>query len=145
MSIQVKRLPGEPILVISFTGSLISAIRSPGHSLMHRQIADLFAEAPGVITLIIDIREASLSFSDMVLALDNVRREIVDVGGRSFVEKNFQYALVGQGDLVELAADAMGQKQYGQIEVLLFSTPDEAIDYAHRKSESGTIFQTQQS
>lgn len=142
MSIQVERLPGESILVISFTGSLVNAIRSPGHALMHRQIADLIAETPGVITLIVDIREANLSFSDMVLALDNVRREIAEMGGSSFAAKNFRYTLVGQGDLVELTADAMGQKQYGQIEVLLFSTPDEAIYHARRQSESGTISKT---
>ena len=102
----------------------------PGPDDMDREILAIVKETPGKDYLILDVRDARLSFSSLVMLLADARSEIKEMGGKAFIDENMEYLFVGDGDLTELAVKALEQEQYGSIEARLFATIKEALAYA---------------
>ena len=48
----------------------------------------------------------------MVLA--KARDQIAKMGGKTYIDAHMRYLLVGSDDLINLAAEALHQEQYGQ-------------------------------
>ncbi len=130
MPVQIKKLPDEPITLITVTESIDQGIMLPGPEETDRQIMEIVAETPGIDYLIVDISSVELSFSELVAVLGDARQEIKALGGRAFVEANMRYLFVGSGELAELAVKALRQEQYGSIDTMLFRSVQEALTYA---------------
>lgn len=126
MPIQVTRLPGEPIITAVF-----------------EEPADFHAEVPAMFQRVIELRDtiedsdryffimdvsaARLSFSDIVFAMGesriarDQRRDDLPV----------TTLMVGSGPLLEMAAKAMNQRQYGGYGMRLCTSMDEALSVIH--------------
>ncbi len=72
--------------------------------------------------VIADVREFNLTFDSVTEALDLVRRHLVGIPVR--------FVVIGSGRFVELAAQAITQKQYGSFDMAkVFASDEEALAY----------------
>lgn len=133
MAVTYEKLPNEAITIITVSGSVDEGFLLPGPDEMDREILGIVEETPGHDYLIIDINDVQMSFSELVMVLGGVRREIKEMGGGAFVHTNITYLFVGSDDMAELAVKALGQDQYGHIEALLFPTVNEALAFAREQ------------
>jgi hypothetical protein len=72
-----------------------------------------------------DLTQISMNFSDMMLGM----REAALGGAGTAADPRTRHVLVGGHELLQLTADALKQEQYGQRNVPLFMTIDEALAY----------------
>jgi hypothetical protein len=117
MSVEIEPRPQERILLmISHPPS------NPDDNPAVIQSTQSFAaKMGGVFFLVADMRRVEMSFSDMVLSMSLLR----ELPGADQV----QIVVIGGGDMLKLAADAAKQKQYGQHNVALVATPEEAFNH----------------
>lgn len=79
-------------------------------------------QVQGVFFVIADVREFDLTFDTVTEGLDLVRRSLVGIPVR--------FVVIGSGKFVELAAQAITQRQYGSFEMAkVFATAEEALAY----------------
>ncbi len=72
--------------------------------------------------VITDARQFSVTFDVLVEALDLTRRNLAGIPVR--------FAVIGDDDLIRLAAEAIAQKQYGGFEAgKVFANDEEALAY----------------
>lgn len=121
MTNEVQRLPGEPIVIACFLDPF-DATKEPSE--VFRQIFDLRdgIEDDHYYT-VIDVTSVKGDFSSMVLTLG----EAAKVLRQRTSDKQVKLAIVGSGTLVELAAKAMEQDQYGSRKVSLFTSMEDAL------------------
>lgn len=134
----IEKLPSEAITVITVNGSILKDIVSEDHERAHHRVQSIIEETPGLDYLIMDLQRIKLTFSELVMVLANARDEIAALGGKAYIDANIRYLLVGSGDLIDLAAEALHQEQYGNIEVRVFPTVDMAVDFARRELSGQT-------
>ena len=85
-------------------------------------INDFYQQVQREFFVIVDARQFPVTFDVLVDALDLVRRHIAGVPVR--------FVVIGDGELVRLAAEAIAQKQYGGFEAgKVFATDSEALEY----------------
>lgn len=85
-------------------------------------IIDFHQQVQGEFFVIIDARQFPVTFDVLVDALDLTRRNLAGIPAR--------FVVIGDNDLVRLAAEAIAQKQYGGFEAgKVFSTDEEAFAY----------------
>jgi len=89
-------------------------------------IAEFSQNAQGDFFVIADTRALPMDFNGLVEVLNLVRRKLANVPVR--------FVAVGTGEMVQLAANAIAQKQYGGFEpAKVFATDQEA--FAHCLAE----------
>ncbi|MFQ3536397.1 MAG: hypothetical protein SNJ58_11015 [Aggregatilineales bacterium] len=72
--------------------------------------------------VIVDAREFPVTFDVLVEALDLVRRQMMGVPAR--------FVVIGDSELIRLAAEAIAQRQYGGFEAgKVFATDTDAFEY----------------
>lgn len=127
MTHTVERLPDEPILIITYETPFDFHIE-PGQIL--EAMADIIIDSDQAVFAIHDTSNLSLSFSDVVTgmagAFKNVRGQELSPRARILV--------VGGGTLLNLAVRSARQIQYGGLDVELFDSLDDALDYARQYS-----------
>ncbi len=85
-------------------------------------IAEFSREVQGAFFAVIDMRAAPINLDGLIEALDLVRRKLANVPVR--------FVAIGTGEMVELAASAVAQRQYGSFEpAKVFATEEEALAY----------------
>jgi hypothetical protein len=84
-------------------------------------ITQFAATMNGLFFVVGDYRQIDLSFGDMVIGMGSLRQ----LPGAGQV----QIVAIGSGEIMKLAADAASQKQYGQYNVVLVATPEEAFNH----------------
>jgi hypothetical protein len=124
MSYTVEKLKDEPIIIFTIEKGFKFEQNT---GTVQLEIADAIEGLPKPVFLITDFSQIDMTFSELVLALGTARSG--DAG--SFSDQRLRNVFVGHDDMVDLAAKSLFQTQYGKIPVLVFSTLDEALDYAH--------------
>lgn len=124
MSPQVERLPDEPIIVIMFDG----AINGETAQNAIKQVAQMAEGMPKPIFRVIDTRNTTSSFSDIVMILAATTKG----ADGSASDQRFRSIMVGTHDMIVLLNESLKQPQYGEIDVPLFEDMDEALAYARQ-------------
>ncbi|MFW5748855.1 MAG: hypothetical protein ACOCYT_04495 [Chloroflexota bacterium] len=120
MSFDITVLEDAPVVIVScyppfdFTDEIRQSIRTVG---------DMLGEDDVRIFRIFDFNKIDLTFSDMVSGLAEKTR---DMPG-SLRDPRIRTVLVGQHEYVQFKAQALRQTQYGELDVPVFDTLDEAI------------------
>lgn len=130
MPYTVERLPGEPIIAMSLSEPF--SIREDLGPLF-AQAAEFNNEIEGKIYHIADTRSIRVSFSDVVMGMAAAITSKVG----AFTEPRVTVALVGAGDLIDLAAKAFKQPQYGSRHILVFNSMEEALSEIRAQIASG--------
>lgn len=132
MAVTYKKLPDEPITIITVTGLQRDGMLMPGPDDMDQEIVDIVEETPGKDYLIVDITNEEMNFSTLVMELSQARDEIRQLG-KQYIDENICYVFVGSGNLADLAVKALKQEQYGGLETHLYPTLDTALDFAREQ------------
>lgn len=76
--------------------------------------------------VLLDLRALKMNFSDLVQGLGMTRSE-----GKLFRHPNAaEFVIITTSSLLKLASEALAQVQYGERKVRVFSSPEEAVEYA---------------
>lgn len=128
MSVSVKALDDNRSILVSY---------APPYQPIDDVIAGLYQEleilrnmASFPAYIIVDISSIEMSFSDIVHGLGAVTQSEV---GKEIATYDVRIVHIGNGDLVELGANGLGQQQYGGHQVTVFE--DLAHALAHIESE----------
>ena len=124
MPVTIERLPGEPILLITYSGRVIPTELDLAAPQIEEAIADL--EPP--IFRISNTLPADVSFTEMVRLLPKVTMEhsAISTRDRRFID----IAVVGDNLIANLAANSLGQDQYGAARLTIFDNLDDALAHA---------------
>jgi hypothetical protein len=127
MAFDVERLEGEPIIVVR-------GRREPDDH--RREMINMFVAVDALIGpdekvfCITDLSDTRVNFSNMVMGMSSIR----DKRPGSPSDPRITNIMVASGPLWKLAASAAAQAQYGGVNVHLYSTVEEAIEFARRES-----------
>jgi hypothetical protein len=118
------KLPNEPIVVDTLTGSSAELLRT--QSLGAEMIAILNA-APEPLFVIYDVSKAQLSLDDIILGAARTAR-----GDEPLLRhpKIRQLLAVTSDPTLELVAEGMDSEIFGNIGIRVFKTLDDALAYA---------------
>ena len=126
----IEKLPGEAITIITFDGSILKDMVSPNREARRRKIQSIVEETPGLDYLVMDFQGVEISFSQLVMVLAEARDQMAKMGGKIYIDANIRYLFVGSDELIDLAAEAFHQEQYGNIDVRVFPTVESAVSFA---------------
>ena len=136
MQFSMKKLENEPIILIDIHGHFDE---EDGHDHAHDHFNEAFMHmimsTPERDIVIMDMSDYHPNFSELVQLLAHMRDDIREMGGPKIVDREMQYIVVGTDELVRLGVNAMSQRQYGGMRILLFSTLDIALTYAREELE----------
>jgi hypothetical protein len=126
MSYAVKLLPGEPVIIVSFSLPFDPLNDVPE---AYTEAAELSQTLRDTVFLLSDVSAVNLNLDDLINGLAMLRDAL---------PKTKEYRLIGIGssDMVKRAAQAMTQAQYGSVDVSLFSSLNDAL--ARIRAELGT-------
>jgi len=130
MSYTIQRLPGEPIIINTLAADF-NVSRDALPSL--QETFTLVEEIGGPVYSIMDVRQLSISFSDLVLGMGMLTRGEMAL----FTDPRLRLIAVGASGLAAMGAKALSQAQYGNLSVHLCDTVDEAIAYAREQVAGG--------
>jgi hypothetical protein len=118
MGIKIELRPQERILYSTYLPPFEAEADSQTSL---KAILDFAKTMNGLFFVVTDVRQIDLSFSDLVLGMSTMRELAMNV--------QMQIVAIGSGDMLKFAADAARQKQYGQHNVVLVATPEEALNH----------------
>lgn len=123
MTIQVEKLPDEPIIVATFTNPMNYYAELP---VMFNRIIELRDTLVGYAKyyVIIDISRVTADFSEIVFALGEVRK----ASQKRRADLPISLHMVGVGEIVQMIVNAMPQFQYGGYVAPLYSTLEQALE-----------------
>lgn len=122
MTIAIEKRPTNNILFVTFTDPL-DPISEFGQA--HEAARSFAEQVSGTFYYVIDARELSVKFSDLVMGLGSLRRFPAS--------DRMEVVLIGSGEMVEFAAQAAKQQQYGERTLNVFATPQEAFAFVDGK------------
>ncbi len=128
MPVKVERLPGEPILVMTYTGHMDVETVTKGFT----ESAKLAEQIDGVVYRISDVRLGEGDFGDVMKVIAEIRKGIPG----STADPKFRGVFVGGHQMVRLYADILKQEQFGATTIPFFKTMDEALEYIRVERES---------
>ncbi len=126
MPVNVETLSPEPIVRATFYPPFDLQADIPVLLADVKQCRERLAQ-PCVV--ILDVTAVQVDFTEIVFALADAARQIREMRAAHAVLPA-QYVFVGSGEIVEIAAQAMGQDQYGGIGGQMCASMDEALAYA---------------
>jgi len=121
MPFAVIKLPEEPIVIVSVALPIerhLSSLYS-----IWVQIDRLAREERGPLYEIVDVRNQDVSFSDILVALD----ELDDHPPGSIADPRIRTVLVGDHPMLAIAVKKLWQRF--SLEIPVFATLDAALDY----------------
>ena len=125
MSHTVERLPGEPIVIITYETPFNFQIE-PGQIL--EAMAGAITDSDEIVFAVHNTSELSFSFSDIVAGMGGAFKS---VRGQELSPLT-RILVVGGGNLLSLAVKSAKQIQYGGLDIELFDSVDAAIAYARQ-------------
>lgn len=132
MSVRVERVPGEPIVIVKYVDPREPAAQQVRST--SEQIVNVTADISGMIYRINDVREYNLTYKEIALGL----AEETTAGLPGLVSDPRVCSItVGSSHYVKLGTQAARQPQYGELEIKLFESMDEALAYARRQARGG--------
>lgn len=128
MAFDVERLEGEPIVVVR--GRTLPDDHRQEMQKMFDAVNKLIGPDEKVFC-ITDLTEMKINFSNLVMGMSSIR----DKRPGSPSDPRVTSVMVGSGALWSLAASAASQTQYGGVKVKIFSTLEEAVEFARQESK----------
>ncbi|MEO8607120.1 MAG: hypothetical protein ABI690_04530 [Chloroflexota bacterium] len=128
MPVKVEQLPGEPILVVTYTGHMDVETVSMAFS----ESTVLAEQVDGVVYRISDVRLGEGDFGDVLKIIAEIRKGIPG----STADPKFKGVFVGGHQMVRLYADILKQEQFGATTIPFFKTMEEALDYIRLDRDS---------
>lgn len=126
MPIFNEQVPNEPNIIISRIEEPFNLEVDTAGSL--KELQDFLASTTGTIYVIADCRKLSPSFSDVVMGLAQTGR--ADSPMRN---PRMETIVVATGQIFAQMVEWYKQQNYGELQMQLYRTPEEAI--AHAKSQ----------
>jgi hypothetical protein len=126
MAYTIQQVGNEPIIVVKTTNPFNPEKEVPEQN---EKIGKLVQRMTPPVFLIADLSELQISFSDLVLSLAEVKRS----EDGAFNNKNLITLTVGSEEMVKLSVQAAKQKQYGETNIQIFASVDEAIAHARKQ------------
>lgn len=126
MPVKVECLSPEPIIQATFYPPFDLDSDTPILLAGVKQCRERLAQS---CVVILDVSAIQVNFSEIVFALSAGARQIHEMRANHAILPT-QYIFVGSGDIVGIAAQAMGQDQYGGIGGQMCASMDEALAYA---------------
>ncbi|MDX2161969.1 MAG: hypothetical protein SF162_11640 [bacterium] len=125
--ISALRLPGEPIILVRYEGTVtvedIHAATPEVDRLLH--------ELGGTLYLIIDAAQATSNFQQMIAILRTPSALLIAEPGRIVPpDLKVHMLLVNNSGMAKLYSSAINQVQFGQLKVPLFRTLEDALTAA---------------
>lgn len=123
MLVDVAQIENENIIIVRYKAPF-----NPNEDIVaaQEQIATLLPTMGSVAYRIDDLSEAQMSWNQFV---DGIFVATRDVPG-SMTDPRIQGILVGEYEMVRLASESMKQDQYGATNTPMFTSLDEALNYA---------------
>ena len=125
MSLILKTLPDEQIVLITFPDGLPAVGESRGPNQALREILDAFDPNEQIFT-IVDLRGLKMSLDEIAYMLARSVRS-----NDSWYE-NLTILVVGDGFKSNLVAESIQQEQYGSHPAAFFTSLEEALAYARQ-------------
>jgi hypothetical protein len=127
MALKIHKYPEEHIVVVKFFNPFDALVDLPA---ANQATADFIDEVGAPVFRIEDVTHTKLEFGDVVAGASEATRS--NQPGALSDERVFA-AMAGTTEMAELASSAMGQEQYGSVQVPFFASVDEAIAYARNR------------
>jgi hypothetical protein len=126
----IDKLPNEPIIIATYTKD-----QPPAEAINEviQYTAQLLDEVEGVIYCIEDLTEADITFGNAVQAMAAVTKKLPG----SARDPRVKMLLVGAGSLLDFSAKAFRQMQYGELQIPLYSSIEEALADAREMIAAG--------
>jgi hypothetical protein len=120
----VERLAGEPIIIFTLgAGYDFEAETAEAQ----QELAAAMDEIDGDVYLITDYSAVHMEFEDLLTELQSETQGAPGTFTDLRVRRNL---LVGEDEMVGLAAESLYQTQYGKVQVIRVESQDVAIQYA---------------
>ncbi len=132
MPIPVEMLADEPILLATFNEPFVPEVDMPP---MLADIKRLRELAQQQVSIILDVSAVDIDFTKLVMALAQAGEQI-RAQQRVGAALPDEYVFVGSSALIQLAAEAMGQDQYGGIGGAMFASLEDALSYVRTRITS---------
>lgn len=129
MSIEVNRLPNEPIILMTYTGAFEAEDLK---NAFHRSV-ELLDEIGDKAYRISDVRGVDEANTRGIIELFKVRKDLREDKAGSSADPRIHAVLVGGNRLARLYADFMNQAQFGNIQLPFFHSLEEAMIYIRSK------------
>lgn len=129
MPMKVKQFPGEPIVLVTATGSL-NMDEVPE---VYEQTADVADQWGRPIYAVYDFSRVKFAWSTVLAAMNLTVKKLPG----SPTDERVRTIGVGTSDFVKTAAEAMGKAMWGGLEVKVFGTAEEALSYARAELANG--------
>ncbi|MEM6284674.1 MAG: hypothetical protein AAF787_20970 [Chloroflexota bacterium] len=127
MAYEIKQIDNAPIWVATYTEPY-NAIVDAGA--VDAEMTSITAGMEGPIYYIPDLRATDVNFGQIVEGM----AAAFQPGVKSFYnDPRVKILTVGTNELIKMATVAAASKQYGEIDIQIFATPEEAI--AHAQAE----------
>ncbi len=124
MPVQVNKLPDEPIILLTYDGSVdVETVKSA-----FQQSVELMSEINGAVYRISDVRAIDAdetTIGQLFKLIAELRR---DTSGSS-ADPRIHGVFVGGHQLARIYADFMRQQQFGGTLIPFYHTLEEALDY----------------
>lgn len=132
MTVQTKRIEGEPIIVSTFTED----ITIDDIYMMYDETLRYQKEIGGVIFRISHMTEINTSFPTLMQILKVAAENRPGSGG----DPNVKLVFAGTSALARMIKDALSNPQFGGVNIPLFAKVDDALDYIRiiREEESSS-------
>lgn len=127
MTMTIKKLPDNPIILASFHEPMDWHQDATN---MLDQLIELRDQSIGGCPryyVIIDLSAVKFGISDVVMALAALRR--INIKRRPEMPANV--SLIGSGNFMQLVAQAIGQQQYGEYQVQMYTSMDKTLESIH--------------
>lgn len=122
MALRIEKRVEERIIIMHYSDPFNGLEDLPA---ANQATAAFIEEAGSPVFRIENVTDVTAEFKDVVEGAMMATRS---GGVGSLADDRVKACMVGQYDLAELAATAMGQEQYGAVDVPLFKSLDEAIE-----------------
>jgi hypothetical protein len=124
MGFQVKRFENEPIILVTWTDPMDVGKDIPDSF----PAIDALVEEDEAVFCINDLRGIKTNFSETVIAMAYSRKKAPG----SPRDPRLHNILVSPNELMQLVARSAGQDQYGNLNVAIYGTVEEALEHARR-------------
>ena len=134
MAITVSRIPNEPIIVATLDGD----INAEQFKEMFIRSAEITKEIGGHVCRITDARNVGVSFGELFGIIAAASKGVPG----STTDPNVTAILLGNNQMVKLAAQAFRQKQFGGLQIPLFQRMEDALEYVYLELAGQTLRRT---
>jgi hypothetical protein len=97
---------------------------------MYGAIQDARQGLEGKLSIIFDLRRLEMTFSELVVAMDEQRRGHAG----SMTDPSIQTLIAASDDIIKMGAKGMGQEQYGGVDIPLYESVEAALAHVQAKA-----------